>query len=160
MTRRSLKENKKFNGIWFFGLAGAGKTFATLIGISYKEKPFIIDGDAVRKYISFDLGHSSSDRDIQLKRVLSLAKIAVINQQIPVVSKVIILKKVLLRCSQLSFKIKQIIRPIEKLNVVRGISETQINIVGKDIQQKDFGVVKIHNNGDQNFVKVVENFVG
>ena len=57
-------------GIWLFGLSGSGKTYISK-KISKKIKnSFIIDGDEVRKLISFDLGYKKSDRIKQNKRVL------------------------------------------------------------------------------------------
>ena len=71
-----------------FGLAGVGKNFATKACLNFLDKAFVIDGDEVRKLISHDLGYSSSDRDIQIKRVLGLAEIAINNCQIPIISTV------------------------------------------------------------------------
>ena len=41
------------------------------------RKTFVIDGDDVRKLISFDLGYTSAEREIQIKRVFGLAKLAI-----------------------------------------------------------------------------------
>ena len=88
------KTKKKINGIWFFGLAGVGKTFATQICRNLIDRSFLIDGDEVRKFISFDLGYSESDREIQIKRVLGLAEIAIKNDRVPLVSTVTMSKEV------------------------------------------------------------------
>ena len=61
------KSKKKITGIWFFGLAGAGKTFASQICGNLIDRSFLIDGDDVRKFVSFDLGYSEIDREIQIK---------------------------------------------------------------------------------------------
>lgn len=79
MCLESLRKQQKFNGIWFFGLAGAGKTFASQVYADIISESFIIDGDDVRNLISFDLDYSASKRAIQIKRVLGLAEITVKN---------------------------------------------------------------------------------
>ncbi len=49
--------------IWIVGLSGVGKTFyANLIKKKIKKKSIIVDGDQVRKFITYDLGYSKSDR--------------------------------------------------------------------------------------------------
>ena len=154
------KRVKEIKGIWFFGLAGAGKTFAAQIYSKLIERSFIIDGDDVRKFVSFDLGYSESDREIQIKRVLGLAEIAIKNGRVPIVSTVTMSKEVSQRCNQLSFEIGHIIRPIDQLRKIRDIYKTERNVVGIDIQQKEFDVKKIHNNGDEHFEGVLKSFVG
>ena len=153
------KRKKKISGIWFFGLAGVGKTFAAQICCKLIDRCFLIDGDDVRKFISFDLGYSESDREIQIKRVLGLAEIAIKNDQVPVVSTVTMSKEVSQRCSLLSFDLAHIIRPIDQLREVRDIYDKEHNIVGLDIQEKDFDVQKIYNNGDESFVGAIKRFV-
>ena len=153
------KRKKKISGIWFFGLAGVGKTFAAQICRKLIDRCFLIDGDDVRKFISFDLGYSVSDREVQIKRVLGLAEIAIKNDQVPVVSTVTMSKEVSQRCSQLCFDMAHIIRPIDQLREVRDIYETEQNVVGVDIQQKDFDVHRIYNNGDKSFIGAIKNFV-
>ena len=65
----------------------SGKT----IEDSFKKKNkkfFLIDGDVVRKYISFDLGYSIRDRKTQVKRVLGIAKISRFSKIFPIISTV------------------------------------------------------------------------
>ena len=153
------KKKKKITGIWFFGLAGVGKTFATQICHNLIDCSFLIDGDEVRKFISFDLGYSKTDREIQIKRVLGLAEIAIKNDRVPVVSTVTMSKEVSRRCNQLSFEMAQIIRPMDQLRKIRDLYETEQNVVGVDIQQKNLGIRKIYNYGDANFEGVIKSFV-
>ena len=63
------------------------------------------------------------------------------------------------RCNQLSFEIAHITRPIDQLREVRDIYEVERNVVGVDIQQINLDIQKIHNNGDENFEKVIKRFV-
>ncbi len=153
------KRKKKITGVWFFGLAGVGKTFATQICLELIDRSFLIDGDDVRKFISSDLGYSESDREVQIKRVLGLAEIAIKNDRVPVVATVTMSNEVYQRCNQLSFEIAHIIRPFDQLKRVRDIYETERNVVGVDIKQKELGIKKIYNYGDENFVGVVKGFV-
>ena len=68
-----MKNKKKIiTGIWFFGPSGSGKTFASKFIARHKKNCIIIDGDVVRKYISFDLGYSKQDRDKQINTLLAL----------------------------------------------------------------------------------------
>ena len=153
------KTKKKINGIWFFGLAGVGKTFASQICGKLIDRSFLIDGDDVRKLVSFDLGYSEIDREVQIKRVLGLAEIAIKNEQVPVVSTVTMSEEIFQRCNQLSFEMAHIIRPIDQLREVRDIYEAERNVVGVDIQQKKLDVQKIYNTGDENFEGVIKRFV-
>ena len=159
MSIEISKTKKKITGIWFFGLAGVGKTFASQICHSLIDRSFLIDGDDVRKFISFDLGYSESDREVQIKRVLGLAEISIKNDRVPVVSTVTMSKEVYQRCNQLSFEMAHIIRPIDQLRKVRAIYETGQNVVGVDLQQKDLGIQELNNSGDSNFEGVIKRFV-
>ena len=50
--------------VWIIGLSGSGKSFlAKSLCQKFKNKKIIwIDGDDVRKYISYDLGYTIKDR--------------------------------------------------------------------------------------------------
>ena len=69
------KKNYKLKGIWFYGLAGCGKSFASKCIKNLINKSIIIDGDDVRKNISFDLGYDLKSRKIQIRRLLGIGKI-------------------------------------------------------------------------------------
>jgi adenylyl-sulfate kinase len=64
--------------LWFTGLSGAGKsTIAKVLSealIKSGHKVSILDGDALRKSISHDLGFSDEDRIEQMRRVIALSK--------------------------------------------------------------------------------------
>lgn len=159
VAREISKSKKKITGIWFFGLAGAGKTFASQICGKLIDRSFLIDGDDVRKFVSFDLGYSETDRKVQIKRVLGLAEIAIKNERVPVVSTVTMSEEIFQRCNELCFEMAHIIRPIDQLREVRDLYEADRNVVGIDIQQKNLGVQKIFNTGDENFEGVIKRFV-
>ena len=159
VAREISKSKKKITGIWFYGLAGAGKTYASQICGKLIDRSFLIDGDDVRKFVSFDLGYSETDRAVQIKRVLGFAEIALKNERVPVVSTVTMSEEIFQRCNQLCFEMAHIIRPIDQLREVRDIYEADRNVVGNDIQQKDLGIHKIFNTGDENFEGVIKRFV-
>jgi adenylylsulfate kinase-like enzyme len=49
--------------IWIVGLSGSGKTYlAKSLFTSFKGKKIIVDGDIVRKYITYNLKYSKKDR--------------------------------------------------------------------------------------------------
>ena len=49
--------------IWIVGLSGSGKTYlAKSLFRSFKGKKIIVDGDIVRKYITYNLKYSKKDR--------------------------------------------------------------------------------------------------
>ena len=60
-----IKNEKKLKlkGLWFFGLSGSGKSYASNYINKYIAKSFIIDGDEIRSNISFDLGYCLDDKE-------------------------------------------------------------------------------------------------
>ena len=159
MKQREISKFEQSNGIWFFGLAGAGKTFASQICKQIVDNAFIIDGDDVRKLISFDLGFSKSDRKIQIKRVMGLAEIAIRNNRVPIVSTVTMSQEIHRRCNTLGISVVNIVRPIEQLHKVREIYSTQSNVVGKDIREYAVETFKLYNNGTDEFEARIKSFV-
>ena len=159
MALQELKKWGNSNGIWFFGRAGAGKTFASQVCKKIIDNAFIIDGDDVRELISFDLGFSKSDREIQIKRVMGLAEIAIKNNQVPIVSTVTMSEGIHRRCHQLGIGVVNIVRPLDQLHKVREIYATQSNVVGKDIKEYASETMKLYNNGTAEFEDGIKDFV-
>lgn len=159
MALQAFKKWENSNGLWFFGQAGAGKTFASEVCDKIIDNAFIIDGDEVRKLISFDLGFSKSDREIQIKRVLGLAEIAIKNNRLPIVSTVTMSVGVHRRCQQLGINVVNIVRPVDQLHKVREIYATQSNVVGKDLKEYASETVKLYNNGTAEFEARIKDFV-
>ena len=56
-----MKSANKSNGLWFYGLSGSGKTYASKYLKKLINNSFIIDGDEIRKNISFDLNYTLID---------------------------------------------------------------------------------------------------
>mgnify|MGYP001304402099 CR=1 FL=1 len=159
MALQAFKKWENSNGLWFFGQAGAGKTFASEVCDKIIDNAFIIDGDEVRKLISFDLGFSKSDREIQIKRVLGLAEIAIKNNRLPIVSTVTMSVGVHRRCQQLGINVVNIVRPVDQLHKVREIYATQSNVVGKDLKEYASETVMLYNNGTAEFEARIKDFV-
>ena len=65
--------------LWFTGLSGSGKTtISKSVEKVLKERGLLVevlDGDIVRKYLSWDLGFSKEDRDTNIKRLTFVAKL-------------------------------------------------------------------------------------
>ena len=159
MAFQAFKKSENSNGIWFFGRAGAGKTFASQVCNEIIDNDFIIDGDDVRELISFDLGFSKSDREIQIKRVMGLAEIAIKNDQVPIVSTVTMSEGIHRRCHQLGIDVVNIVRSLDQLHKVREIYATQSNVVGKDIKEYASETMKLYNNGTAEFEDRIKDFV-
>ena len=50
--------------IWIIGLSGSGKTYLSKkIYNKLKGKKILVDGDTVRKYITYNLKYSKKDRE-------------------------------------------------------------------------------------------------
>ena len=159
MALQAIKKWKNSNGIWFFGQAGAGKTFASRVCNKIIDNAFIIDGDDVRELISFDLGFSKFDREIQIKRVMGLAERAIKNNQVPIVSTVTMSEEIHRRCRQLGIGVVNIVRPLDQLHKVREIYATETNVVGKDIKEYASETMQLHNNGTAEFEDGIKDFV-
>src|SRR5258708_19873371 len=73
--------------LWFTGLSGAGKsTIANLVAGELRTRGHnveILDGDAVRTNLSKGLGFSKEDRDPNLRRIGSVARLLAPNSRTP-----------------------------------------------------------------------------
>ena len=139
---------KNFNGIWFFGLSGVGKSFASEFLLKKLPNAIKLDGDIVRRYISYDLGYSISERKIQLSRIFNLAQLLIFERKIPIISTVYfdnnLLKKTLAENIAV-FKIQRASGINKKL-----VNEKK-NVVGIDIDYEEIDCKVIIN--DDSFKK-------
>ena len=147
------------DGIWFYGLSGSGKTFASAVVSGVVKNGFIIDGDEVRRLVSMDLGYEMKDRVVQLNRVLGIAQLAKNNSRFPIVSTVTMTDDILKRCYSLNIDVVQIVRPIETLMKVRSLYGAGVNVVGKHIKLENLETPVIHNEGGRAFEKKVAKYV-
>jgi adenylylsulfate kinase-like enzyme len=140
---------KKYNGIWFFGLSGSGKTLASNF-LKKKIKKFIIlDGDKIRKHISFDLSYSLKDREIQLRRVYGMALLSIDSGVFPVISTVYMSNQIVLKLKRKNILPIQITRDFQKIKNRKKIYNiNNKNVVGRDIKMKKFARLNLINNSD------------
>lgn len=144
----------KKKGYWFFGLSGSGKTLATSYLKKKIKNSIVIDGDQIRKYVSYDLGYQLKDREVQISRVLGFAKISIKSSIVPIISTVYMNEKILKKAKKLGIKMFKIERNMS--NVFRDhptYKNNKKNIVGKDIFFESFKSKVIKNNIKKNFFK-------
>lgn len=142
---------KKIKGIWFFGYSGAGKTFASVYIAKKIKNSFVIDGDIVRKNISFDLGYHIEDRIVQTKRVLGLAKMCIDQGYFPIISTSYLGLKICNLAKRKKILIVNILRDKKFLYKKKVLKN---NVVGKEIKLENQRCIKIDN--DKTFKKKID----
>lgn len=144
------------SGVWFYGLAGSGKTFASDVVATMFDNSFIIDGDVIRKLISYDLSYTLEDRNIQLQRMVGLAELVIKNAQFPILSTVSMNSVVFEQCKVLGLEVVEILRPYDQIFLAREILyKDRKNVVGKDIVQENLNTKRIFNDGSNEFKKLI-----
>lgn len=141
-------------GIWFFGYSGCGKTFASKFLKKKIKKSILIDGDQVRKYISFDLGYSLEERQIQIQRICGLLRILLKEQLFPIISTVYFnnnAKKFCLKNKISPVRIRR--KNMKSIFKSHKTYKNKFNIVGFDIKYSKILTKNIYNKGDKNFCK-------
>ena len=149
-----MKSLYKSNGLWFFGLSGSGKSYASKFLNKLIKNPFLIDGDDIRKNISFDLNYSIKDRKTQVKRVYGLAKISINQGFFPIISTVYFDKKILKDLEKIKIKLVEIKR---NDSMVNSKIKNNKNVIGKDIFQENINCERILN--DDSFKKKLKELV-
>jgi len=137
-----------YRGLWLFGQSGCGKTYLSKKISKNIKKPFIIDGDEVRKLISFDLGYRQSDRIRQNWRVIGLAKIVIKNGYFPIISSVYLDAKVFIKAKNAKIRVVNVLRS-EKFTNRKLVNKK--NIVGKSIRQPKLKCEIFENTGKRIF---------
>ena len=145
-----MKINKK-KGIWFFGLSGSGKTYASKIIKKIKKNSITIDGDDVRKFLSFDLGYSISDRKVQIRRILGLAKISLKSNLFPIISTVYMDKHVAKQLKKNNIQLFEITRDLKEIMKWHKTYKNKKNVVGRDLKISKIKSKKIFNSGEIDF---------
>ena len=146
-------------GIWFYGLAGSGKSFASKLIASKKKRGFVVDGDDVRRLINTELGYSVADRKVQTTKLLGIAELCLLNGFYPIVSSVTMNLDLSERCKILDIEVVKIVRPLSQLKAVRKIYSTEKEVVGVDIDLHELGLPEIQNDGTHTFEKAVLRYV-
>lgn len=135
--------NKRIKGVWLFGSSGSGKTRISKLIKKYKKNSFVIDGDVVRKHVSFDLNYTLQDRIIQTKRLLGISKICIYQNYFPIISSVYLGKDIANFAKRINIRIIEVLRDKKFLNKKIKVRK---NIVGIDIKQPKLSSYKIYNN--------------
>ena len=151
---------KQSNGIWFYGLSGSGKSFASSVCKEFIPNAFVVDGDDVRKYVSKDLSYSEIDRKVQTNRILGISKIVIQNKMFPIISTVTMQSDLLGECNKLQIEVVLLSRPMDQIYKVRDIYKNKSNVVGKDIAFKKFDTRTLANDGTDKFEKLLRELFG
>mgnify|MGYP001479539191 FL=1 len=147
---------KFHKGIWFYGPSGSGKTFASNFLKKKIKNLVIVDGDKVRKLISFDLGYNINDRKIQLKRILGISKLIIHSNKFPICSTVFMTKRILSACKKNKILILKIDRNLKKIKKTHKTYKEKKNVVGLDIEYEKFKTKTIFNDGKKNFLRKIK----
>ena len=153
-----VKERSK--GIWFYGLSGSGKSFASSVCKEFIPNAFVVDGDDVRKYVSKDLSYSEIDRKVQTNRILGISKIVIQNKMFPIISTVTMQSDLLGECNKLQIEVVLLSRPMNQIYKVREIYKNKSNVVGKDIALEKFDTRTLANDGTDKFQKLLRELFG
>jgi len=154
-----IRRNFVINGIWFYGLAGSGKTYASSSVEKLTRDSFVIDGDVIRQLISFDLGYTSNERKVQIRRVLGLIQLVTLNKMFPVASSVSMDSQILKKARELGILVIKIERPFDQISKIRDIYQKSDNVVGKDIKLDQLDAQVIYNTGNDTFRKTIYHLV-
>ena len=146
-------------GLWFYGLAGSGKTFASSHVCSLIDHSFVIDGDMVRKFVSADLTYNVADRAKQIGRIFGIGKIAIENQMFPIMSSVSMSDDMLLKCISEKIAVIQIKRSFEQLQKARDLYREGKNVVGVDLPLADLDTPTLENDGTCSFELILVDYV-
>jgi len=145
-----MKKSIKYKGLWLFGLSGSGKTYISKKKAKKIKNSFLIDGDVVRSLVSFDLGYSLKDRIKQNKRVLGLAKIAILNNQFPIISSVYLDPTISKEIKKNKINIINVIQK-KNANISKKLFHKK-NVVGRDINQPKINCEILENNFKPNII--------
>ena len=143
-----------YRGLWFYGLSGSGKTYASKYLKTKIKKSFLIDGDDVRKTLSIDLDYSLKSRRIQIGRLFSIAELCLINKFFPIVSSVYMDQNIIDKCRRKNILLINIQREnFETILRNHKTYKNKKNVVGVDIHIKKYKTKKISNPGNIKFCK-------
>jgi len=135
----------KISGIWFCGLSGSGKSYASIFLEKKIKNSIKLEGDTIRKYLSSDLGYTKKERIISARRNLQLAKILIHENKFPLISNAFLDKVTVEMAKTSGIKVLQIIRH-ENTNIK---FEKKIkNVLGRDIKFDKIKCSKLINDRD------------
>ena len=127
--------NKKYKGVWFYGISGSGKTQASKYLKKEIKNSIILDGDQVRRFISFDLGYSVKDRKVQIRRMLGIGKICIKSKIFPILSTVYMNTNLKTKLKKEKILLICVLRDFKKIKNRKRIYNTKMkDVVGVDIK--------------------------
>lgn len=138
-------------GLWFYGLAGSGKTLASSYVRELCDACFIVDGDQVRQFVSQDLKYDLHSRAIQIQRIFGICQIAIGNSLFPIASSVYMDYTVFDKCKASGIFLFRVERDFEEVQAERSIYANAKDVIGKDLIQPDLPTLSIQNDGTLNF---------
>ena len=148
------------SGIWFYGMSGSGKTFCSKIITKIKKKSIIVDGDFVRKNVSFDLGYSERDRKMQCLRMLGISKIIIKSGYYPIISTAYLSRETFKKLKKNNIKPILILRDKKKcIKFGKAYKKNKRNIVGIDIKQEKFKTNIIKNTNKNEIEKELRKII-
>ncbi len=144
-------------GIWFYGLSGVGKSFASdYINKKIIIKSIIIDGDLVRKFISTDLNYSIKDRETQITRIFGFTKISLLSNIFPIISTVYMNNLILEKASSEKILVVKINRVSNQAKKNNKVYNEKKNVLGVDLKYELLETKEIFNTGDEKFCKQLD----
>jgi len=147
------------NGYWFVGLSGSGKSFASKYLLKKIKGSISVDGDVVRKFISYDLGYTIIDRKEQIRRVLGISNFLISNGYFPIISTVYMNSVTLNLAKKSKIKIIRIVRNFNQIQNKKIYSKKVANVVGRDIKMPILKTKEIYNSGCKKFQKILKSLI-
>lgn len=154
-----MRVQKKYKGIWFYGLSGSGKSYISKILNKKMKDSILVDGDNVRKLISFDLGYDIKSREVQIKRIYGICNLIISSKKFPIASSVYFNKKINNLCKKsgiIAIKVER--KNFDKIINKHKTYKNNKDVVGKDIVYEKFKTEQIINNNSKYFVKKINLF--
>ena len=145
--------------LWFIGLSGVGKSFASEYLKKKIKNSIKVDGDVIRKYISYDLDYTLLDRKEQIRRVMGIGKFLIYSNLFPIISTVYMNKKTFEECKKNKIKVIEIKRNFKQLENNSLYKKNIKNVVGKDIILPNIKTKIIENSGCKNFYKELNKLI-
>ena len=147
------------NSLWFIGLSGVGKSFASEYLKKKIKNSIKVDGDVIRKFISYDLDYTLLDRKEQIRRVMGIGKFLINSNLFPIISTVYMNKKTVDECKKNKIKVIEIKRNFKQLKNKPLYKKNIKNVVGKDIVFPNIKTKTIENSGCKNFYKELDKLI-
>jgi len=140
-----------YKGVWFYGISGSGKTYASNFIKSNIDNAFIIDGDSVRENISHDLGYDIDSRLIQLQRILGITKITLDNGFFPICSSVYMSEDLEKKLFDYNILVIRVERDISSARENNPTYDENKDVVGVDISYPKLKSESLINSGGEDF---------